>query len=142
MTPAVYAFTVPGVPKGKQRPRFARVGRFAKAYTPKETVNYESLIRHTFAEKYPGHVPLAGPVTVSVRAYHPIPASTPKKKMADMQAETVPYAHKSDADNILKVFGDALNEIAWKDDCLITDATVSKRYSPRPRVEVEIMEGK
>ena len=36
---------VPGKPMGKQRPKFARMGKFTKAYTPKETVAHETQIK-------------------------------------------------------------------------------------------------
>jgi len=37
---------IPGKPMGKQRPRVMRNGI---TYTPKETVNYETLIKQLFA---------------------------------------------------------------------------------------------
>ncbi len=36
-------FTVPGPPKGKQRPRICRVNGRSMAYTPKGTIEYEKL---------------------------------------------------------------------------------------------------
>ena len=38
-------FTVCGEPKGKGRPRFAKVGNYTKTYTPKETASYENLVK-------------------------------------------------------------------------------------------------
>lgn len=38
-------FVVPGKPFGKQRPRVACRGKFSKAYTPKETIAYENLVK-------------------------------------------------------------------------------------------------
>ena len=38
-------FTIPGPPKGKQRPRICRVNGRSVAYTPKETIEYERLVR-------------------------------------------------------------------------------------------------
>ena len=38
-------FTVLGEPKGKGRPRFARIGNGVRAYTPKETENYEAYVK-------------------------------------------------------------------------------------------------
>ena len=34
-------FTVPGPPKGKQRPRICKVNGHSVAYTPKQTIEYE-----------------------------------------------------------------------------------------------------
>lgn len=38
-------FTIPGAPKGKQRPRICRVNGRSMAYTPEETIEYERLVR-------------------------------------------------------------------------------------------------
>ena len=38
-------FVVPGEPIGKGRPRFRQVGQYTQTYSPKQTVNYESLVR-------------------------------------------------------------------------------------------------
>ena len=39
------SFTVYGKPIGKQRPKFARKYGSVMTYTPKETVNYENLVK-------------------------------------------------------------------------------------------------
>ena len=38
-------FTVPGPPKGKQRPRVCRINGRSLTYTPKQTIEYERLVR-------------------------------------------------------------------------------------------------
>jgi Holliday junction resolvase RusA-like endonuclease len=45
---------------------------------------------------------------------------------------------KPDADNIIKIICDGLNTVAYKDDKQIIDIYFTKKYSDRPRVEVEI----
>lgn len=128
------SFEVPGKPFGKQRPRMMRTGH---AYTPKETINYENLVRMCFKEKYPMHIPIEGTVGMRVDAYFPVAESwSKKKKKQALDGETHP--HKPDWDNIGKIISDALNEIAYKDDSQIADAHVTKRYSERPRVEVRL----
>jgi len=54
---------------------------------------------------------------------------------------------KPDWDNLAKSVIDALNNVFWRDDSLITDALVSKRYDWTTRqgsiaVHVETHEGK
>jgi Holliday junction resolvase RusA-like endonuclease len=133
------SFTIPGPPVGKQRPKFSRRGSFVRTYTPEKTVSYESLVCLSFAAAYPAFVPLEGPVRFTVRAYCQIPNSTPKRLLARMESEIVPCPKKPDKTNIEKIIEDALNGIAYKDDSQITDSgPFLKRYSPRPRVEVEI----
>ena len=132
--PKCLDFEIPGKPMGKQRPRMMRTGH---AYTPKETINYENLVRMCFREKYPEHIPIDGKVALDVDAYFPIADSwTKKKKKQALDDEISP--HKPDWDNIGKIVSDALNEIAYKDDAQIYYASVQKHYSDRPRVEVRI----
>lgn len=68
------------------------------------------------------------------------PKSFSKKKteMAE-RGEIVPVT-KPDADNYLKAIKDALNGVIWRDDSQIVDVQVSKRYSVRPRIEIEVHE--
>lgn len=56
-------FIVPGLPFGKQRPKVTvrkftgsdgKEKKFAKAYTPKKTVNYENLVKMAYQEKAKG----------------------------------------------------------------------------------------
>lgn len=136
-----FLFTVPGKPMGKQRPRFSRAS--GTAYTPKETANYENLIRLAFTEKYPDHVPTADPVILSICAVYPIPQSwTKKRKIQAALGEIFPG--KPDIDNIVKIIQDALNDVCWTDDAHIFKLRdVEKRYGDRPglTVLIEIKEG-
>lgn len=128
-------FTIPGKPGHKARHRTTKSGF---TYTPKETVQYENLVKHLFQEAAPEFVPIHGPVQLEVRSLFPIPKSTPKKKLALMRAEDYPYIKKPDRDNVGKAIQDALNEIAWRDDAVIYDGRDLKFYSERPRVEITI----
>ena len=49
-------FKVIGKIVGKQRPRATSYGGRAHIYTPKETMDYESLVKFSFLEKYPNDV--------------------------------------------------------------------------------------
>lgn len=129
---ASICFTVPGKPFGKQRPRVTRNGH---AYTPKETVSYENLVRMSFVEKYPEFIPTGSPVTLAVTAVFPIPQSWPKKKVKAALAGYI-CPGKPDIDNVLKIIQDALNGIAYKDDAQIWNATITKSYAERPGVQV------
>ena len=40
------AFTVPGQPQGKGRPRVGKIGAHARLFTPQKTVAYEGLVAH------------------------------------------------------------------------------------------------
>lgn len=133
----VIYFAVPGEPKGKGRPRLGRSGH---AYTPHDTVAYENLVKLSFREEYPDHVPLESGVKVSttIRAYYPIPKSASKKKRMDMAMGYVRPTKKPDCDNIAKIVCDALNGIVYHDDSQIYELTVIKKYSDTPRVTVRM----
>ena len=59
-------------------------------------------------------------MSVTIKAYHPIPRSAPKyKREAMLSGELVPLT-KPDADNVLKLVLDALNGLAYLDDKQVT----------------------
>ena len=132
------SFTIPGKPIAKGRPRFARRGKFTKTYTPKETANYETLIKYAAMEHVPEQL-WTGPVEMHIKVYKPMLKSFSKKK-ADLalSGELRPLS-KPDWDNYGKIFGDALNEVIYKDDSQIVSATVEKYYGDPPRVEVTLI---
>jgi len=132
---------IPGPPLGKGRARtflHRQSGRIV-SMTPAKTVNAETLIKLTFAEKYPGHTPFAGPVSMDIWAFMPIPKSTSKKLAKLMESEKVPHVKKPDRSNIEKCAEDALNKIAYVDDSQIYRGETFKYYSPRPRLEIHIV---
>ncbi len=132
-------FVIDGKIKGKGRPRFAKYGNFAKAYTPADTVSYENLIKLQFkisCGKWYSETPLKMKIT----AIHGIVKSTSKKKAALMLQGEIKPTKKPDADNIVKVICDALNGIAYKDDTQVVDLEVKKIYGDPERVIVEIEE--
>jgi Holliday junction resolvase RusA-like endonuclease len=130
-------FTIPGKPCSKGRPRFARMGNFVRAYTPKSTASYENLVKLSYigACRQPAY-PAGVPLRLSVVAYFEIPKSWSKKR----KAETVWHTSKPDGDNIAKTM-DALNGIAWHDDSQVAVLHVEKHMTDDwPRTEIEIRE--
>ena len=121
----IRSFFVPGKIRGKGRPRFTGVGKFGRAYTPKETVHYEALVRLAYQQKYNSKEPMTGPLSLAVVCWFPVPKSWSKKK----RAEALLYAGKPDADNIIKAIGDALNGVAFADDSQIADVRCVRMYS-------------
>ena len=132
-------FTVLGEPKGKGRPRFST--QTGRAFTPKQTVNYETLVHTEYMVQCKGfRFPDDAMLDVRVIAYYSIPKSVSKKKRQAMLDHKIRPTKKPDFDNIGKVICDALNKIAYRDDSQIVDAQVRKFYSDRPRVVVTIRE--
>jgi len=98
-------FVVPGEPraKGRARSRIAK-GRsgqqFVTHYTPKETVEYENLVRMAAHEAMAGAAPSSFPCAVSIWAFCSVPASWSNKKRAKALAGEVMPTGKPDLDNL------------------------------------------
>lgn len=130
-------FTVEGLPKGKGRPRFTSKGM---PYTPSDTRAYENKIRNAYAEKY-GTLPSFNGNTalrMELLVFMPVPKSDSKKERALKLDGSKRPTHKPDVDNVLKVYGDALNKLCYPDDKSIVSVSVEKFYGTIPRVEVFI----
>ena len=127
-------FTIPGDPRGKQRPRFSR--RTGTTYTPTETVAYEKEVRALFLKA--GGRKNDGPVALDITAFYKIPKSATRAERERMSAGEPPQK-KPDLDNIMKIIMDGLNGAAYNDDKQVVKVTAAKEYSEAPRVEVEIL---
>lgn len=126
----------PFEPTPKGRPRMTRRGR---AYTPKKTHDYEKLISDFYKENCTDYYDSA--IRVSLVFYMPIPKSTSKKKRALMECGEIKCTtHTGDADNLTKAVTDALNGVAYEDDCLITELHIKKRYGLTVGTEMTISE--
>lgn len=128
--------TIPGEPMGKQRPRWGKWG----TYTPMATVNYETYIKELFVIEHPDFKPMEGPLKIQLIAWLAIPASASKKRKTQMKDNQILPTKRPDVDNITKIFLDALQGIAFKNDSQVIDVSASKYYSSQPRLEVIIEE--
>lgn len=132
-------FTVYGEPKGKGRPRFNT--KTGHAMTPKDTVNYETLVHMEYMSQCQNvRFPDDAMLDMRIKAYYSIPKSKSKKMKALMLDGTVRPTKKPDMDNVVKIIADSLNQIAYRDDTQIVDCQCRKFYSDEPRVEVKIIE--
>ena len=133
-------FTVSGRAVPKQRPRLG--GR--QAYTPKPTRDYEARVKKTFYDTWRGSVPVypkGSPVRVTIEVAQEIPKSWSKTKRAKaISGEIMPTAKTGDLDNIAKSILDALNLLAYEDDCQVTTLMISKVYGEVPRAVIRIEE--
>ena len=130
-------FTVLGEPKGKGRPRFNT--RTGHAMTPKDTVNYESLVRLEYAQQTDGfRFQDDAMLDMRILAYYSIPQSKSKKVKAAMLNNEIRPTKKPDMDNVVKIIADSLNQVEYRDDTQIVDCQCRKFYSEQPRVEVII----
>ena len=132
-------FVVPGKPFGKQRPRMSRRGKFTTTYTPKETVEYENLVKMSYYASN-SDTKLKGAIKAEIRGVFPLPKSTSNKQKEKMLSGEIKYTKKLDCDNMAKCILDALNNIAYDDDSQIYELKVSKEYGENPRVEITLKE--
>ena len=137
-------FRYNGEAVGKGRPRVtASRGKFAHAYTPKRTKDFEDAIRFEFMASncepmpvYPKEVPLK----MSVRVGVAIPQSYSKKKQALCRDGFIVPNKRPDLDNIYKAVADSLNGACYVDDSQIVFIVAGKEYADKPFVEVVIDE--
>lgn len=134
----ILSITIPGVPIAKGRPRFTTVSGFARSYTPAKTQRYEDLIRCEAANAMNGNAPLDEPLCMSITAYVQPPKSMSKKKRAAALNDELKPTTRPDADNYAKAALDGCNAIIFRDDSLVTDLIVRKRYSERPRLVITV----
>lgn len=131
-------FTVPGAPQGKGRPRIGKVGQHARMFTPAKTAAYEGLVAHAAQQAMHGRPLLDEAVRVSLCIDCPVPASwSGKKQRAALAGDLMPTS-KPDADNVVKAIFDGCNGVLWRDDVLVVDLSVRKRYSQTPGVRVQV----
>jgi Holliday junction resolvase RusA-like endonuclease len=138
MSHAKLTFEVPGEPCGKGRHRAVnRKGRGGKTFlamlTPDKTIRYESEVALFAAQAMAGRPLLEGPLWTHVTAFYGRP-----KSHAKMNPQPQWVTKKPDASNVLKALEDAMNGVVYRDDCLLADVRVVRRWDDRPRVVVSI----
>lgn len=128
---------VPGHPVGKGRARSAQLasGRTIH-YTPQKTRSWEGVAKLFAMEKMAGREPLACPVRLSLIITHAVPDSWPLWKQNLALAGEIEPTVKPDADNVEKAVKDALNGVAWLDDCQVVSCTKEKLYGQHPGVRI------
>ena len=125
--------TIIGQPVAKARARTVVNNGKTHTYTPTKTAVAEDAIRYEWMKQ--GKPRLEGPLAFHVWAYIQRPKSVPIKK------RSYPTVAPDD-DNYRKLASDALNKLAFHDDCQIVDGHQYKRYADEgdPRTEIIIEE--
>lgn len=132
----ILKLVIPGPPVAKGRPRISTRGGFARAYTPAKTQRYEDLIKSRAFDAMDGRPPVNEGMKVDVIAFVAIPQSMSKvKRAAALVGGLMPWT-RPDVDNYVKAALDGMNGIVFRDDSLVTDLSIRKRYSETPRLEI------
>jgi len=129
--------TIPLEPMGKQRPRLAKAGKFARAYTPAKTAQWERDAAIVLRAGW-RRPPMDGPCRVQLVAY--------RKRTIYMSAKCRQHlticTSKPDVDNVAKIVLDSLVKArVLADDNLVVELVALKRWAApgEPgRVEVEV----
>ena len=133
-------FSVEGNPVPKGRPRFARRGKFVSTYSPKTTVDYETLVSTSAKQAMGATEPLETPLAAYIYITLPIPASYSKKRTAACLSGEERPTKRSDIDNYCKAIFDGMNGIVYVDDSQIVSLHSTKRYGTVGMVEILIKE--
>ena len=136
--------TIYGEPVPQGRPKFARVGNRVITYDPPKSQTYKNIVKlwaTNQLKRINGFKMFDSAICVDVTFYLRIPPSWPKKKRIEAECGAMRPIKKPDLDNLYKSLTDALTGIVWKDDSIITDASIHKRYTAdTERAEITIRE--
>lgn len=131
-------FQVPGEPRGKGRPRFAK----GRTYTDAATASYENLIALACKAARNGQEPFDGPVAVWITATLQPPRSVSKKSRALMLLDNPKHrpTKRPDVENIAKAALDGMNQIAFRDDAQVARLIITKRWGEEPGLTITVQE--
>lgn len=135
---------IPIEPRGKDRARSRYVpGKGSRAgfithYTTSATRKYEDAVREHVQLAMRGTELFSGPLTVTIHAVMPVPASWSNAKWTRACAGVIRPTGKPDGDNIAKSVADACNKVVWRDDAQIVDLRVVKVYGKTPSIIVMV----
>lgn len=133
---SIMRMIVPGQPQGKGRARAFMRGSHIGHYTPEKTRSYEGVIATLAMEAMKGQPPSLLALSLDLVLGFEIPRSWPQWKARAAAMGDIAPTTKPDADNVVKAVKDALNGIAWRDDCQVVQVSVRKEYTNVPGVSV------
>lgn len=127
-------FEIIGIPVPQKQTQFIR--RTGIAYNPSKK-DAEQLIWQI--RPHAPSEPLLGAIEMHLTFYLPIPKSASRIKRTQMLNAVILPTHKPDFDNLAYLVTNALKNLVYKDDAQVTDCTIRKRYSDRPRTTIKII---
>lgn len=130
----MYLFEIVGDPIPQKQTQFNR--KTGAAYNPsrKDLEMMQWQIR-----PYAPTVPLECAIEMHLLFYVPIPKAVSRKVYLQMINGVILPTKRPDFDNLAYIVTNALKEIVYKDDSLVTDCIIRKRYSDRPRTVIKVI---
>ena len=132
------AFTIPGDPRGKGRPRATTIGGHPRMFTDSKTASYENLVKLAASQALGSRQPFDEPLMMIVTVRMTPAASDSGKKRAAKLAGTILPTKLPDLDNVVKAVLDGCNKVAFRDDALVVRLVAEKAYAETPGVDVMI----
>ena len=131
---------IPGKPLAQKRPKFARHGKFVRAYNPQETEagRFMHRLQAAIERQRRGWTPITVPVEMDVVFIMPIPASTSKRQARLMEEGEIRHAKKPDLDNLIKFVKDCGTAILWQDDSQLDRIRAAKEYGREPQTIINL----
>lgn len=131
-------FRVPFAPTAWQRAGVRWTHQGPRHFTQEATREWEATVGLYARKAMAGLAPIQGPVELQLTFDLPIPLTWPQWKRAAAARGEIAATSKPDLDNLEKAVKDAMNGIAWGDDCQVVKTTKIKRYAMTPGVDVEL----
>ena len=127
-------FTLFLVPKATPRPRSGRNGIF---YV-KGAAENRNILEKLYNNELHDIKMITTPCKFKCTAYLPIPKTMNKMEKVLAEMGLIPVISKTDWDNLAKTYCDMIQGTLLYDDALIHEGTMIKKYSLKPRIEIEI----
>ena len=131
-------FTVSGPSRGKQRPRICRINGRRVTYTPRQTTEYEKLVRAGYTSVSKVIFQKDKLLEISILALFTILQRASKKLKKLMLNGKILPTKKPDVDNVIKIILDALNGVCYHDDRQVCRVYFEKMYAENPEVKILI----
>ena len=122
-------FFIPMKAMPKERPRFVRLGKFIRTYTPNKTQHYEKKVRDVYLAYTKDR--LLGPIEANMTVIFEPPKSLSKKKRLALLDQPCTNKKSGDIDNLDKAILDSLNGTAYEDDASVYSIISKKVYGTR-----------
>jgi Holliday junction resolvase RusA-like endonuclease len=130
----MFLFEIFGIPAVQKQTQFIR--RTGIAYNPSK--KDADQIRWQL-KPYAPPEPLRCAIEMHLTFYLPIPKATSRLKRIQMINGVILPKTRPDFDNLAYLVTNAMKELIYADDSLITDCIIRKRYDEKPRTVIKII---